>query len=205
MPPTRLAFAAFAAALSSTALLTYSPAASACACCSETGERVEGTNPLDRPELDRVRFAKRARLFTDASGMAGIKGIIAPTDTYELTQTRTGDRWTFTFKDTSGRIGTLTFTLPQTVDKFSVDPQEGATPGGPLLYKEWRIASNATTGGDFAPASRGGAPNVRLVLQGRGNSCTSAEQFKSYSLIVSGPSASFTIFGRLDAPAALKP
>jgi hypothetical protein len=200
---TSLRLPAFAAALFCLSLLAYAPEASACACCSEPGQRVEGSGALDaysKGELGRLRFSKKARLYTSAAGMAGVKGITDPSDTYELTQTRASDRWTFTFKDAKGRIGSVSFTLPSMMEYFFVDTQDGKPSTDPVLYKEWRLVAPATTTGVFAPAASAGSPTVRLVVQGRGNSCTFAEQLTSFSLIVSGPSAGFTIFGRLDAP-----
>lgn len=58
-----------------------------------------------------------------------------------------------------------------------------------------------TATGVFAPAGAVGTPTVRLVLQGSGNSCTSADQLTHYMLVVSGPSAGFTLFGALATPA----
>lgn len=193
-----------AAALFSVAVLAYGPAANACACCADPGQRVESSTKLDpyeKDELQKVRFTKKARLFMNAAGAAGVQGVTDPADTYELTQSRVGDRWTFSFKDAKGRSGSLAFTLPANLESFFVDPQDGKPDTDPVLYKEWRLIAPVTMTGVFGPASATGAPTIRLVLQGRGNSCTSADQFTRYSLIVSGPSARFTIFGTLATPA----
>ena len=190
------------ATLSALALLAYAPRANACACCADPGERIESTRKLDayeRGELEKLLFAKRARLYMNAAGTAGVRGISDPADAYALTQTRTGDRWTFTLKDPKGKTGTVAFTLPSTIESFFVDTREQKT-GDPLLYKEWRLSAPLATTGVFASASASGAPTIRVVLQGRGNVCTSADQFTSYTLIVSGPSATFTLFGALTAP-----
>lgn len=187
-----------AAGLLLVGLLAHTQDASACACCSEPGERRESTSklePYERDELAKIRFAKKARLFTTAAGLQNITGITNPTDTYELTQTRTGDRWTFSFKDTNGKTGTLAFTLPAQIESFFVDPQEKVQ-GDPLLYKEWRLSAPVTATGVFTPSANATA---RLVLQGRGNACTSADQFKSYMLIVKGPTAQLTLFGAVGA------
>ncbi len=139
----------------------------------------------------------QAGLFTTAAGLQNVTGITNPTDTYELTQTRAGDRWSFSFKDTNGKTGAIAFTLPAQLESFFVDPQE-KTQGDPLLYKEWRLSAPIAVTGVFAPS---GNATARLVLQGRGNSCTSADQLTSYMLIVKGPTAQFTLFGALAAPA----
>jgi hypothetical protein len=193
-----------AAALFAVAALAYGPAAHACACCAEPGQRVETSTklePYEKGELQKVRFTNKARLYMTDAGAAGIQGVTDPTDTYELTQSLVGERWTFSFKDTKGRTGSLTFTLPAKIESFFGDPQDGKPDTEPVLYKEWRLTAPVTAAGVFAPASATGAPTIRLVLQGRGNSCTSAGQFTRYSLIVSGPSARFTLFGALASPA----
>jgi hypothetical protein len=192
------------AALAALALSAYAPAADACACCAEPGQRVETTSklePYEKTELERLRFGKKARLFMSAAGAAGVKGVTDPTDTYELTQTRQADRWTMTVKDEKGRPGSLAFTLPTTIESFFVDPNDGKQggAGGPLLFKEWRLTAPVTATGVFAGAATGST--VRLILQGRGNSCTSADQFSAWTLIVSGPNARFQLFGTVSAPA----
>ncbi|APR87725.1 hypothetical protein A7982_13074 [Minicystis rosea] len=178
--------------------------AQACACCSEPGQRVEGTAPLDayvKGELGRVRFAKAAKLYLTAAGFDGVSGIRDPADRYELVQTRQGDVWTFTFKDAKGNAGALAFTLPAKVEEFFVDTQPGKQAGDPTLYKEWRLAAPLTATGIFKPSAVG-SPTVRLILQGHGNSCTSAEQLTTWTIVVSGPKASFSLFGTLSTPAA---
>jgi hypothetical protein len=197
---------ALAAAVASLALLARAPEAQACACCSEPGERIEGLVPLDaykKTELERVRFANTAKLYLTAAGFDGVSGVRDPADTYALVQTRLGDVLTFAFKDAKGNAGTLAFTLPAKVDEFFVDPHDGKQTGagGPLLYKEWRLASPLTATGIFQP-SAAGSPTVRLILHGRGNACTSADQFSAWTIVVSGPKAGFSLFGALSTPAA---
>jgi hypothetical protein len=194
------------AAATSLALLARAPDARACACCSEPGQRIEATVPLsanDKLELERLRFAKAAKLYTDAAGFDAVSGISDPSETYEVVQSRQGGIWTFTFKDPKGGLGALAFTVPAQIELFFVDIRDGkqASAGGPLLYKEWRLAAPLAATGIFKPRAAG-ALTARLVLQGRGNACTSADQFSSWTLVVSGPKARYTLYGALDAPAS---
>jgi len=175
--------------------------AHACACCSEDGERQEGTFQLEAYDLDelaKVRFGKVAKVYLNAAGFDAVQGITKPTDKYQTTHTIKGTTWTFTFRDATAGTGTLTFTLPAKAERFFVDLQDGKQggAGGPLLYKEWRLTAPVTATGIFAP-SMSGKPTARLVLQGRGNSCTSADQFTHWTLQVSGPKARYTLFGQL--------
>src|SRR5579871_5878789 len=111
-PRSSLLASALAAASLSIALLACPADARACACCSEPGQRIEGTAPLqayEKAELARLRFAKAAKLYVDAGGFDGVNGISDPSETYETGQARQGDRWTFTFKDPKGNTGSLAF------------------------------------------------------------------------------------------------
>jgi len=103
-------------------LATQASDALACACCSEPGERVESSGKLDpyeKPELERLRFAKTAHLYLTAAGFEGVSGIADPASTYALGFSRAGERWTFTFKDAKGAASTLAFTLPSKIESFS--------------------------------------------------------------------------------------
>jgi hypothetical protein len=202
----RLARPALLAAVSGVALFAYAPASRACACCADAGERIETTAPLqsfERAELERMRLGKQAKLFLTAAGFSGVSGISNPSDVYDVALTRQGNRWTFTFKDGSGKTGSLAFALPAVIESFFVDPHDGVQSrgGGPLLFKEWRLSAPLAATGVFA-AGMAGAPTVRFVVQGRGNVCTSAEQFTSWMLVVSGPKASYALHGSLAVPAS---
>jgi hypothetical protein len=193
------------AAASCLALLGYSPDGRACACCSDEAERFEVTAPIqpyERGELDRLRLGRRARLFMSAAGFDGVTGISNPSDTYEVGLVRQGNRWTFAFKDTSGKAGSMAFDVPGAMEQFFVDPRDGKQSGGggPVLYKEWRLSAPLVATGIFGAGMAGGT-TVRLILQGRGNSCTSAEDFTAWTLIVSGPKAGYVLYGSLAAPA----
>ena len=40
---------------------------------------------------------------------------------------------------------------------------------------------------------------ITLALHGRGNACTSADQFTDWTLQVYGPPGKFTLYGKLDS------
>jgi hypothetical protein len=194
------------AAATSLALLARAPNAGACACCSEPGQRIEGVSPLssyEKGELGRLRFAKAAKLYLTAAGFDAVNGIRDPASAYEVGVARQGDLWTFTFKDGKNNAGTLAFTLPPKIESFFVDThdQKQAGAGGPLLYKEWRLAAPVAGTGIFTPGMAGN-PTARLILHGRGNACTSVEQLTAWTLVVSGPKADYTLYGSLSTPAS---
>jgi hypothetical protein len=196
---------ALVAAATSLSFFAWAPDASACACCADPGQRIETTaamQPYEKAELERIRFAKVAKLYMNAGGPDNVTGVTDPAGSYEVVQARQGDVWTFTFKDAKGKTGALSFTLPAKLESFFVDIHDGQQAGGngPLLYKEWRVGAALTATGIFKPGMTGG-PTVRLVLQGRGNSCTQAEQFSWWTLVVSGPKAQYELYGSLAAPA----
>lgn len=185
------------------ALLVVLGAASpafACACCTNAGQRNVATVVLDsgkRQEIESLRFSAEATLFTGESDVEGIEGIATPSGSYEVTAKWLDDRLVLSFRDKAGHTGTLALARPNTVSVFEVDPRDRPDRGhGPALYKEWKLTAPATGSGVFRP---GIAPRqlLTLVLQGAGNSCTSANDFSHWTLVMQGPKANYTLFGDL--------
>jgi hypothetical protein len=76
-----------------------------------------------------------------------------------------------------------------------VDPRIARQGHGPTLYKEWKLSAPAAGSG----VSAGHRPRqiLTLILQGGGNSCTSAGDFTHWTLVMQGPKANYTLFGDL--------
>ena len=185
------------------ALLVLIGAASpafACACCTNEGQRNVATVALDsgkRQEIESLRFSGKATLFTGEGDVEGIEGIATPSGSYELTAKWLDDRLVLSFRDKTGHTGTLALARPNTVSVFEVDPRDRPDRGhGPALYKEWKLTAPAAGSGVFRP---GIAPRqlLTLILQGAGNSCTSANDFSHWTLVMQGPKANYTLFGDL--------
>ena len=175
------------------------PDAYACACCTNEGQRSVGVRKLDlgkREEIGRLRFSADATLFTGEGDGADIRGIAAASGKFELHVTQEPHRWIFDFRDKAGRSGTLSLAIPDMVAIFEVDPRLGERPGGqgPTLYKEWKLTAKAAGTGIFA-SGMGGGQRLTLILQGHGNSCTSADLLSHWTLAVSGPKANYHLFG----------
>ena len=173
--------------------------ANACACCTNQGQRRVGVEKLDsgkREEISRLRFSTDAQLFVGEGDAENVEGIAKSSGRYELHVAQEGNRWTFDFRDKAGRTGTLSLSLPASVSIFEVDPRLGEREGGqgPVLYKEGTRAAKAAGTGIFTPGV-GGGQRLTLILQGHGNSCTSTDHFSHWTLAVSGPKASYHLFG----------
>jgi hypothetical protein len=174
--------------------------ASACACCTDDGQRIEATGALDnyeRGELALVRFASTAKLYADPGYPDTIGGIVDPsTEDYGLVFSGDEKQLAFSFRDAKGRKGSVAFPLPRRFTRFEVDPRESGgieNPNGPTLYKEWRL--NGVAKLDGVLAAKGRWARADLILHGRGNSCTSASDFDSWTLIVKGKGIRFTFLG----------
>jgi hypothetical protein len=172
--------------------------APACACCANRGTWYEGSNKLsasETAEINRIRFTRIARTFlTEADSDLSA--------TYVLSHSRRGRRWEFRFRDAHGKTSALSFLLSDTATSFRADLHDGRTTGGggPLLYKELRFAGSMVPTGIFTQPV-GNGPRFRLVLQGRGNNCLRAEDFKNWTLQVSGNRISHSFYGSLSTPA----
>ena len=187
------------ASLMSLLALCLPQPAQACACCTETGQRLEQTAAIEtyeRSEIAQVRFAPVARLFTDPGFPDSIEGIREPSDQdYRLAVAKSGTHLVFDFTDAQGRTGRVVFPFPKRFTRFEVDPRAAVTEGGlgPTLYKEWRLHGIAKLSGILA--ARGVWAHARLILHGRGNSCTSAHDFENWTLSVTGKAIRFKFLG----------
>jgi hypothetical protein len=181
-------------------LFGAAPPAFACACCTNAGQRNVATVALDsgkRQEIESLRFAGKATLFAGEGDAADIAGVTTPSGSYELTAKWQDDRLVLSFRDKLGHTGSLSIALPKTLSVFEVDPRDRPDRGqGPTLYKEWKLSAPAAGNGVFRP---GIAPRqlLTLILQGGGNSCTSANDFSHWTLVMQGPKANYTLFGDL--------
>ena len=191
---------AFALTLAIVVLFGAASPAFACACCTHAGQRNVATVALDsgkRQEIESLRFAGKATLFAGEGDATDIAGITTPSGSYELTAKWLDDRLVLSFRDKIGRTGILSMARPKTVSVFEVDPRDRPDKGhGPTLYKEWKLSAPAAGSGVFQP---GIAPRqlLTLILQGGGNSCTSANDFSHWTLVMQGPKANYTLFGDL--------
>jgi hypothetical protein len=153
--------------------------------------------PASGKEIESLRFADKATIFTGEGDVDGIEGIATPSGSYKLTSKWLEDRLVLSFRDAAGHTGALSLARPATVSVFEVDPRDRPDRGqGPRLYKEWKLSAPAAGSGVFAP---GLAPRqiLTLILQGSGNSCTTAIDFTHWTLVMQGPKANYTLFGDL--------
>jgi hypothetical protein len=173
----------------------------ACACCTNSGQRRVGSEALDAYKIgvvEELRFSAAAKLFTGEAEPTDVKGISSPAGSYGLSAAWSKDQLTFTFRDEAGKSGTLSLRRPGTVSIFEVDPRsdDPESHHGPTLYKEWKITSRPTGSGIFN-VGLGPSQLLTLVVQGRGNSCTHADDFTHWTLVMQGPKANYMFFGNL--------
>jgi hypothetical protein len=178
--------------------------ASACACCTNTGQRYVENTKFDgyrRTVVTEVRFATEATLYTDERDLAEIKGLANPSSQpYGFGVAQRKDRFTFSFRDEKKNEGTITLILSDAISIFEVDTrdQENKDRGlGPSLYKEWRLTAPFSGTGIFK-AGNGGYQRVTLILQGRGRGCTEASHFTHWTISVYGPLGNYLFYGGLE-------
>jgi hypothetical protein len=196
-------------------LSSFSIDAFACACCAETGEYSIWTGKPDKYNVDllsEIKFDKSAYLYMNEAGFDVIKGLdqiakmyesnswtAAPED-FSLINNFAARTWKFNFTK-SGKAGVLTLPIPTQMVQYKVDIHDGKTSGGggPLLYKEWRFKGSVQSGSGIFQAGIAPPTTYFLVLQGRGNACDNAEDFKSWRLEIDGKKARYAFFGKLSS------
>ena len=65
---------------------------------------------------------------------------------------------------------------------------------GAILYKEWRLSGDVKGTGLFERGLTDGG-KFKLILQGRGNACDNASDFKHWVLQIEGPQADYAFYG----------
>jgi hypothetical protein len=177
--------------------------AAACACCADSGDWYERTARMqsyELGELRRIKLGEAANLFlTEADD--DIKGLSVDYQAFSVSNFfKPGQTLTLTFKGERGAAGSLVLFLPRVVTSFGVDLHEfpeGSS--GPILYKEWRFEGSVGGSGIFQKGLARGT-RFRLILQGHGNNCVSAEDFKNWRLQIKGPRAAYAFYGKLGDP-----
>lgn len=188
-----------------TLFLLLSPTtALACACCSNDGDYFRYTGRIRDYELElikQIRFGTQASLYITEADLEEVsRGIVDPKLEYSLSDSLAGRVWRLLFKEES-RTGSLNLTLPSMMERLNIDLQDGqkSAGGGPLLYKEWRL-QGLVSGSGFFRSGIVGPTRYNLILQGRGNGCDNAEDFKSWRLEISGKKAQYAFYGKLGKP-----
>ncbi len=181
----------------------FPSSAFACACCAEPGHysiRTSKPSVYELEELGKLKF-RNAELYTDAGYPETIKGINPLGESFSVEGLLNGKIWAFNFKDNNQKTGKLDLTKPLSMVEYMVDLPSASVEnqGETKLYKEWRFkyrVQNATGifKNGFVPANE-----YFLVLQGYGNVCTSAEDFKKWRLEINGKKADFAFFGDFGA------
>ena len=192
-----------AAALASAALaLVSAQTALACACCTETAQRIVATTNL-RPDklvqIEMMRFAKAAKLY---SGVADneIRGVENPTTDYALAVAMQEDRMVFSFRDARGRPGTLT-SCCRKPSRSSRSIRAATRRTGASARASTRnrtLTANASGDGLFHGVV-GPGQRLHLIFHGRGLGCTEASHFTDWTLQIEGPLADkVTFYGALE-------
>jgi hypothetical protein len=176
-------------------VLALPQAGFACACCADAGAWSQTSQPISSVEfneLNRLQFAPTAKRYLTAG--EDNTGIDPNSIEYTLTLTKKQRKWIFLFKDERGKTGTISLTIPVQGTAFKTDLYD-RTPGSnsTLLYKELRLEGKVTGDRIFAKSI---TPDTkfRLILQGRGNNCTSAEDFKTWNLQIFGTRSNYSFY-----------
>ena len=174
----------------------------ACACCANPGDRYVSSKNIDAHERDILNSFK----FSVTAHVSGeqdpedIRGVTLKSHELTVQVERTPKLWTFSLNDGAGNSGRLFFSLPSRIRLFQVDTHSSfgrkSAGGGPLLYKEWKLITKARGTGMLA-GSVGGRQRAALIFHGRGNQCRNPEDFTAWTLVLYGPKAEVTVFGKL--------
>lgn len=173
-----------------------------CACCAEPGQYSISTRKPGAAELEILRDLRfsTANLFTNAAYPDNIKGINPLGENYFINGAFQNRVWRLNFKDDKNRTGMLEIPLSATMVEYMADIFDRQENSEPILYKEWRFKFRVSRGTGIFQRGLGGqqpASEYFLVLQGKGNNCTSAQDFHKWRLEITGKKASYAFYGKL--------
>ena len=174
----------------------------ACACCANPGDRYVSSKNIDAHErdiLNSFKFSVTAHV-SGEQALEDIRGVTLKSYDLSVSVERTSKLWTFSLDDGAGNSGRLFFSLPSRIRLFQVDTHSSvgqkSAGGRTLLYKEWKLITKARGTGMLA-GSVGGKQRAALIFHGRGNRCPNPEDFTAWTLVLYGPKAEVTFFGKL--------
>ncbi len=192
------------------ALVTFLPLdALACACCAEKGDYRISTVKPDANTIEllgQMKFDAATALYMSNGGFDDIRGLNSIKAAYEANQSEdffslgnvfAAKTWKFNFKTKDGKAGTLNLPLSAQMVDFKADIHDSEE-GEVSLYKEWRFKGTAQSGNGFFTSGITKPTTYFLVLQGRGNRCDNASDFKNWRLEIIGKNADFTFMGKLN-------
>jgi hypothetical protein len=188
--------------LAAVAVLAMPAGVLACACCTDEGQRLESTGPMqghERAVWDEAAFAATVHFYASPGFPDSVEGVANPsTKPYRLRLRRNAGRLVFDIADPEGKGGQIALPAQTRFTRFEVDTRDERTKDrgqGPLLYKEWRLEGEARLSGVFAAGAK--QAMAKLILHGSGNSCTDGSSFTHWSLVVRGRGVRFTLIGAL--------
>jgi len=188
------------------AVLIFPSDALACACCADAGTYSIGVRKPSNSEFNELKKLNfgATNLFTTPGYPDDVKGISSLGDNYSSTGSFQNNLWKFNMTGEAGKSGTLNLLKPTSMVDFKADLHDSANGGnGPVLYKEWRFKSRVQSGTGIFQNGITPTTEYFLVLQGRGNNCTQAEDFTHWRLEITGKKASYAFFGKLNIHQAL--
>jgi hypothetical protein len=177
-------------------ILSFPKQVCACACCANAGQWSQISQKIsdfEVNEINRLQFSPKAKILQTARGEN--VGVSSNSINYAVSITKKQRVWNFLFKDEKGKTGTLSLAIPNNGVSFKTDlyDRKQGSSNDVQLYKELRLEGKVTGNGIFA---KGITPDTkfRLVLQGRGGNCISAEDFKTWNLQVFGSRADYSFY-----------
>jgi hypothetical protein len=138
----------------------------ACACCTDEGQRLEATGPMqgyERAVWEEAAFAATAQFYASPGFPDSVEGVANPsTKPYRLSIRRGGGRLLFDITDPEGKAGQIALPAQARFTRFEVDTRDERTKDrgqGPLLYKEWRLKARRVSAACSRPAASGPMPS----------------------------------------------
>lgn len=184
-----------------------------CACCADEGDYYTHSVKVDKEKLSlfaEMKMNKGTDIYmTEAEDewFRGMKSIEKGYNDWASTDTVEGNKylnvqssvnaknWKFSFTTRDGKTGTLNLLMPLKVESFGADIHDSERSSMIVLYKEYRFKGTVQSGTGFFSSGLSKPAAYTLILQGRGNYCENATDYKNWRLQIKGAAADFVLMG----------
>lgn len=184
-----------------------------CACCASEGDYYNYTVKVDKEKIGLLAAMKMntgVDIYMNESEDNWFKGMKsiekgyndwAGTDTVEgnkylsVQSSVNARNWKFSFTTRDGKTGTLNLLMPLKTETFGADIHDTDRSSMISLYKEYRFKGTVQSGTGFFSAGLTKPATYTLLLQGRGNYCENATDYKNWRLQIKGAAADYVLMG----------
>ena len=180
-------------------LVSLPASALACACCAEKGFYLSKSIELKDfyGEIIDKLAPGSATLFTDAAYPENVKGLGSESTSFSVGSSFGNGIWALNLMDKTKKTGILNFERPRRAHQLMYDSDPFSEKNMVVLNKQISLTGRVKSASGFLSKGESYDMRYELVLNGKGNVCTEASDFKTFFLKINGLMSDYRFYGKL--------